>query len=403
MPEGGFDCLGCRETLSEGPLLPSPVRNAHIQLSLHKVDRLIAPSHYLAQRYVEHGIPWEKLTVLPNGVDLERFTAHRMEHAVFTLGFIGYLGAHKGLEFLLRALLLMHEIDKVRLLIVGDGEEADRLRALCQDLSLDGHVTFYGRVENQHIPGIYEQLDVLVVPSIWPENNPVTIIEAMASGIPVIASNIGGIGELVEEGSTGFLVPPRDSAALAERIMRFLAHPELRREMGEKALGKIRRYGIRDQVGHLLNIYEELAEQENPKSALDVDVVLYDSGQSWDLHIREAFHQLAAVEKRLERRLLICHMDLADEETLRSAKFLLIPSPGRDSFRRALEAFQRQMPIVAPRKAWELKELCVASNAGLFYAELEELRECLELFLSNESLRQGMGVKGREFVARYAE
>jgi glycosyltransferase involved in cell wall biosynthesis len=399
--KGGFDCLGCRETLSDEPPLPSPVRNAHIQLSLQKVDRLIAPSHYLAQRYVEHGIPREKLTVIPNGVDLEHFAAQRTPHDILMLGFIGYLGAHKGVEFLLRSLPLMCDIDKVRLLIVGDGEKADYLRALCHDLRLDRYVTFYGWVQNQRIPAIYEQLDVLVVPSIWPENSPVTITEAMASGIPVIASDIGGIGELVEEGITGFLVPPHDSAALADRIMRFLARPELRCEMGEKALAKIRRYGIREQVGHLLKIYEALLEQGSLESALDLDIVLYDSRQRWDLHVREAFHQLAEMERRIERRLLICHVDLADEETLRAAKLLLIPSAGEDSFRHALEAFRRQMPIVVHTSAWELKELCLASNAGLFYAEPAELRECLEVLLSHDSLRQAMAVKGREFVALY--
>ena len=141
--------------------------------------------------------------------------------------------------------------------------------------------------------------------------------------------------------------------------------------------------------------------QRQIKLTPEFDVLLYDSDQRWDLHIREVFRHLAEVKRRLERRLLICHVDLADKKTLRSAKFLLIPSPSRDSFRHALEAFQRQMPIVVHRSAWELKELCVSSSAGLFYAEPEELRECLELLLSNESLRRAMGVKGEEFVALY--
>jgi glycosyltransferase involved in cell wall biosynthesis len=180
--------------------------------------------------------------------------------------------------------------------------------------------------------------------------------------------------------------------------VRFLARPELQREMGGQALAKIRRYGIRDQVGHLLNIYEELSEQGSPKSALDLDIVLYDSGQRWDLHVREAFHQLAEVEKRLERRLLICHVDLSEEETVQAAKLLLIPSAGRDTLRHALEALQRQTPIVVRKSDWQLKALCVASNAGLFYSSADELQECVWLLLSNEPLRQIMGAKGRQFV-----
>ena len=122
------------------------------------------------------------MVVLNNGIDLDLFRTTRQPHDKLFLGFIGYLGHHKGLDFLLRALTLLQDIDKVRLLVVGDGEQAGALKSLCRTLNLERYVTFYGRVQNRQIPSLYEKIDVLVVPSIWPENSPVTISEAMASG-----------------------------------------------------------------------------------------------------------------------------------------------------------------------------------------------------------------------------
>jgi glycosyltransferase involved in cell wall biosynthesis len=398
---GGFDCLGCQEVLAAEPPLPSPVRNAHIQLSLQKVDRLLAPSHYLAQRYAEHGIAWEKLAVIPNGVDLERFADRevpRMPQDVLRLGFIGYLGTHKGVEYLLRALPLVHDVAKVRLLIVGDGEAAEPLQTLCRDLHLEGQVTFYGRVENQHIPSIYAQIDALVVPSIWPENSPVTITEAMASGIPVIASDLGGIGELVDDGVTGFLVPARDIQTLAARIDHLLAQPWLVAEMGAKALAKIQRYSLRNQVQRLLEIYHEVADQHRRAAAPGYEVVLYDADQPWNMPVRDMFRQLGRTEEKLKRRLLVCNTALADEETLALAKLLVIPSAGPHSFALALQALHRQIPLLVHDRAHELKELCLSANAGLFYGHQLELEECLELLLTNEPLRRAMGANGQKFV-----
>ncbi len=94
--QSGFDCLGCKETLWSDRSIPSPVRNSHILLSLHKVARFIAPSQYLAERYATNGLPADKIVVMNNGIDLDLFRTTRQPHGKLTLGFIGYLGKHKG-------------------------------------------------------------------------------------------------------------------------------------------------------------------------------------------------------------------------------------------------------------------------------------------------------------------
>jgi glycosyltransferase involved in cell wall biosynthesis len=395
--QGGLVCLDCREMLAGRLPLPSPVRNAHILLALRQVDRLITPSRYVAAQYAANGVPHDKITVIQNGIDTENFAPVQRSSAELTLGFIGHLGKHKGLDVLLHALSLMNA-RQVRLLVVGTGEDAEWLQTFSHERALDPYVTFLGHVENLRIATIYQQIDVLVVPSVWPENSPVTITEAMASGIPVIASDVGGISELVEDGVTGYLIPLRDSLAIAERIQRFLARPELLKTMGERARAKIQAYQMRQQVERIVEVYREVIAQRQPIPKLDFELVLYDAGTSWNLDIREMFSRLTDTEEKLGRRLLVCHADLAGDEVWEEARVLIIPSPGSLSYTYALRALQRQIPILVTEAAEALRDLCLVSNAGLHYSNSDELKECLVLLLSDEPLRQALGSNGRAFL-----
>ena len=399
---GGFDCLDCKVTLLAESSIPSPVRNAHVLLSLRKVDRFISPSQYLADRYAANGLPPDRISVIRNGIDLEQFKVVHGDHETFTLGFIGYLGKHKGVDVLLRALALIADSRPIRLLVVGAGEEKSALEALCQELRLDGRVTFLGRVDNEHIGTIYKQIDVLVVPSVWPENSPVTITEAMASGVPVIASDVGGIGELVDHEITGLLAPPRDARGLADLIERLRQDPGLGRKMGQNALEKIRGEDSKDQVTRLLQLFREVLSETRTRHELDGDVVVYVAKRHWDPGVREMIHQLRQVERTVARRLLVCRVDLCDEDTLRAAKLLLVPAPDREALVIGLEALQRQVPLLASQAAWEVGELCRRSNAGLIYANADELAECLRLLLTDEPLRRALGANGLDFIREQA-
>ncbi len=395
--QGGLVCLDCREMLAGRLPLPSPVRNAHILLALRQVDRLITPSRYVAAQYAASGIPNDKITVIQNGIDTENFAPGQHSPTELTLGFIGHLGKHKGLDILLHALSLM-DTSQVRLLVVGTGEDAEWFRTFCHERGLDSYVTFLGHVENRRIATIYQQIDVLVVPSVWPENSPVTITEAMASGIPVIASDVGGISELVEDGVTGYLTPLRDSLAIAERIGRFLARPELLKTMGEKALAKIQAYPMQQQVERIVDVYRQAIAQRQPLPKLDFEVLLYEANTPWNIDIREMFSRLMEVEEKLGRRLLVCRADLAVDEVWEEAQLFIIPSAGPQSYGYALQALQRQVPLLVPEAVEALRDLCLVSNAGLLYENADELKECLMLLLSNEPLRQALGSNGRAFL-----
>jgi glycosyltransferase involved in cell wall biosynthesis len=395
--QGGLVCLDCREMLAGRLPLPSPVRHAHLLLALRQVDRLITPSRYVAAQYAAHGIPSDKIMVIQNGIDVENFAPGQRSTAGLTLGFIGHLGKHKGLDVLLHALSLM-DASKVRLLVVGTGEDAEQLQTYCRERGLDPYVTFYGHVENHRIATIYHQIDVLVVPSVWPENSPVTITEAMASSIPVIASDVGGIGELVEDGVTGYLIPLGDSLAIVDRIGRFLARPELLRTMGERALAKIQAYPMQQQVERIVDVYRQAMAQRQPLPKLDFDILLYDADTPWNMDIREMFSRLTETEEKLGRRLLVCRADLVGNEVWEEACLLIIPSPGPQSYAYALQALRRQVPIIVPETVEAWRDLCLVSNAGLVYGNSDELKECLMRLLSDEPLRRALGNHGKAFV-----
>jgi glycosyltransferase involved in cell wall biosynthesis len=396
--QSGFDCLGCQETVMAGRVMPTPVRNAWILRSMARLDQLVVPSHYMTDRYVEAGLPRERIAVIKYGIDVNRFTPSLRENDVLTLGFIGYLGRHKGLAVLLEALPRVRPPEGVRLLVVGDGEQAGALKALCQDLGLDGRVTFLGRIDNQAIRPVYDQLDALVVPSVWPENSPVTISEAMACGLPVLASDIGGIRELVTDGVTGFLVPPGDSDALAQRVGRLLAEPALRDRMGQAAREWICACSVDRQVDQILDVYQRaIATRDGASEFPPGAPILYHSAATWGGRLRQAFGQLAEVERLLKRRVL--PFDLAGGGAmLDTASVLLILSADARALPAAVRALSHGVPLIVPEELEELRELCVASGAGLFWREPDELGACVELLLSRDDVRAALGASGRRFV-----
>jgi glycosyltransferase involved in cell wall biosynthesis len=398
---GGFACLECREVLEGDPVLPSPVRNSHILSALGDVDCFISPSRYLADRFVANGLPADRVRVIRNGIDLGRYRAsgRRDAAADFTIGYIGQLIGHKGIAILLEALTFMS--DNTRLTIVGDGEQAAYLKDLSHRLDVQGRVEFMGKVDNRHIATIHERLDVVVVPSIWPENSPVVITEAMASGIPVVASDIGGIPELVEDGVTGFLVPPRDARALAERVEYLRRRPDERRRMSAQAVERIQSHALRSQVDRIVEVYEGLVNggREKRDHGADVpDMVLYHDTNERDFLVQDAIDQIASLERERSEPLLLCRVDLVAPEVIGRAKMLMIPAANEDSLRYACEALRRGVPLVVHEAERELKELCLASNAGLFYAG-RELKACIDLLLTDRALSAAMSVNGRAFIA----
>jgi len=206
-------------------------RAIHIKQICSLVDLFIAPSRFLLEKSVEFGIPKHKIIYCDNGFDMTLFyNFAKAPSPKVRFGYIGTLIPSKGIHVLLQA---FNRIEKqnVELRIhgyfapfqLGFEDYPDYLRSLCKKDTLQ----WCGKYENRDIERLLSHIDVLVVPSIWYENSPLTIHEAFIAGIPVITSNIGGMAELIRDGENGLLFEVGDSADLAKQMQTVIDNPEL--------------------------------------------------------------------------------------------------------------------------------------------------------------------------------
>lgn len=146
----------------------------------------------------------------------------------------------------------------VRFVFIGADQEESTMRSYCVQKGLQSYVEFPGRRFGQAIIDAYHNADIFLLPS-YQEGFPLTILEAMAAGLPVISTPVGAIPEVIENGVNGFLIPPRDSQALAEKINLLIEHRELREKMAENNKGKVReKYDLRPVSEIFDAIYQEL-------------------------------------------------------------------------------------------------------------------------------------------------
>lgn len=198
------------------------------------MDHLIVVSRAIDAKVAAEGRTGVPRTLVYNGVDLDRLVnqepcctlraEYGMDPDAAIVGVVGRLEQEKGHPTLLRAWpLVLARVPRAYLVIVGEGSRQDALRRIAAELGIEHHVVFTGRRDD--IPAVTAALDVAVLPS-YREAQGLTVLEAMAMSRPVVASDVGGIPEMVEDGVTGLLVPPDDPAALAGAISRLLLdHP----------------------------------------------------------------------------------------------------------------------------------------------------------------------------------
>ncbi|MEL7207223.1 MAG: glycosyltransferase, partial [Actinomycetota bacterium] len=175
----------------------------------------------------------DRLNIVHCGVDPSALRPVTHEGTGGRLLFVARLAELKGLSVLLEALVdLVERHPSVQLTVVGDGPERARFEALANRLGLDGSVSFVGYRSQAEVAEHLAETDVFVLPS-YAEGVPVTLMEALGSGVPVVATQVGGVSELVEHGANGFIVRPGDEAELADRLGELVADPELRQRFGE--------------------------------------------------------------------------------------------------------------------------------------------------------------------------
>lgn len=213
----------CRNCYPAMPAAAHLLRKAHLAALLSLVDTFIAPSRFLADRFVEWGLEADRIKVLPNQIQMGVHPAHAPRTRPNRFGFFGNIAPHKGVLPLLTAARLA--ADDLRLDLHGGlGHAEDSFRdTFAAALAAAPNTNHRGAYAREDLPALMQQVDWVVVPSIWWENGPLVLLEARAAGLPVICSGIGGMAEMVEDKVTGLHVPPGDAHALAE-VMRAAAN-----------------------------------------------------------------------------------------------------------------------------------------------------------------------------------
>ncbi len=209
----------CRNCFPAMPAAAHLLRKAHLQALLSLVDGVIAPSRFLAERFVEWGIEAGRITVLPNQVRQMPHPPRAPRRRPDRFGFFGNIAPHKGVLPLLAAARLAG--DAVSLELHGGFGHAEQgfRQDVAAALAAAPNASHRGPYHRDDLPGLMARTDWVVLPSVWWENAPLVLLEAQAAGLPVICSAIGGMAEMVEDGVTGILVPPGDPRALAEAML----------------------------------------------------------------------------------------------------------------------------------------------------------------------------------------
>ncbi len=236
------------------------------------VDRVICASEGEKDMLVDvYGVSPHRISVVPCGVDTDLFRPLNRSRVRRDLGlmtdepialFVGRIEPLKGIDVLVRAAAQIET--RFRLLVVGgdakDAEPKSELMALAADLGIASKVTFIEAVPHESLPLYYNAADVCVVPSYY-ESFGLVAVEAMACGVPVVASRVGGLRETVRDGQTGYLVPWRCPEPFAERLELLLSNEPLRLSLGREARAAVQRFRWSEVAASVEGVYHDLVSQ----------------------------------------------------------------------------------------------------------------------------------------------
>jgi glycosyltransferase involved in cell wall biosynthesis len=232
------------------------------RFALRRFHHVLAVSDNVRDRLERSGMPAHRVTVIGNGLDLQRLKTaaptlrSELPAGSRIIGSVGRLVPPKGFDVLLRAMpAVLRRVPDAFLVIAGEGPDRQRLEGLIQELSLEDHARLLGTRED--IPGVYRSLDLFVLPS-FNEGMPMVVMEAMAAGLPVVATAVGAVPALISQSGAG-LVEPGDCAGLTEAIVTILTDPGLGGRVGAKLEERARAAFSIDEVARkYLQVYDSV-------------------------------------------------------------------------------------------------------------------------------------------------
>jgi glycogen synthase len=233
------------------------------RVALRRADAVVALTDRSAAAVRADGVPAERVHTIPSGFDPALFAQRRPDVLARVtpprIGYVGRLAPQKRADVLVAAFGRMRE--RASLVVVGDGPDRALVGRLVQESPARERIAVTGFVAHTAVPAVLWSLDVLVLPSAYEEMGSV-LTEAMAAGLPVVASDVGGIPEVVDEGVTGLLVPPLDVDALAEALDRLIADPGLRERLSAGACRRADDYSWPRLAARVVLVYREALRQQ---------------------------------------------------------------------------------------------------------------------------------------------
>lgn len=227
--------------------------------------KVIAVSPQCKQKLIDLGIKEEKITIIPNGVDLKLFDSISAEKVHNQILYVGRLVEFKHVDWLIEAFAqVLKKLPDAKLKIVGGGPEREKLENLVKKLELDARVTFTGLTPTyEAVTRYYTESEVFVLPSTV-EGEAIALKEAMAAGLPLIAMNIPGSGvlSLVKDGENGFLLEPGRPELLAEKLIQLLQDEKLRKRMGAAGRKFVEKFDWDAIANRTLRVYREAIESK---------------------------------------------------------------------------------------------------------------------------------------------
>jgi glycosyltransferase involved in cell wall biosynthesis len=258
------------------------IRSRHISTPLNRtvmtrilyrrlMDFVIVTGSELTRRGLieRDGLEPDRVAAFPIGIDVDQFKPGRPDRDLrheFNLpkeqrlvGLISYLRSYKGHEYFIEAAVrVLSQAKDVTFLIVGEGPEEARLRERIASLGLSSNVRMLGF--RGDLLNVFRSLDLFVIPSVEGDTIPQVLMQALAMGLPVVSTTVGSIPDVVQDGRTGFVVPPRDAGALAGRILVLLEDAALRAEMGRRGRALVEQeYSLSRMLDQLEEVYAKVA------------------------------------------------------------------------------------------------------------------------------------------------
>jgi colanic acid/amylovoran biosynthesis glycosyltransferase len=257
-------------------LLASTLTRVGYSITIHGPYIFFDPTHWALREKLRHSrfiacishycrsqlmlfsdqVDWGRLKLVRCGIDVERFLYVDVRQRVRQLLYVGRLSVEKGLPVLFESLqILLARGYEFELTLAGDGSGRKGLEELARQLGIYDRLVFAGYIAEDRVREFLQQSDIFILPS-FAEGVPVSLMEAMACGVPVLSTYVGGIAELVESERTGLLVSAGDSAALSEAIVRYFDDFELRQRVSRLARQKIvTGFNLDSEVGKLAGLF----------------------------------------------------------------------------------------------------------------------------------------------------